>query len=165
MMRALSLLALASAIGSGVIAGVFFIFSVCVMKSLRALPSACGIAAMQTINIVIVNPWFLSMFLGTALTSLAAVALSVLSPAAADAASAAGTLAGGVLYVVGVLLVTMRFNVPLNDGLARISPQGGDAARLWDDYLARWTVWNHVRTLAALLACLSFALAHWRGLW
>ena len=67
-----------TALGCGLIAGLFFAFSVAVMQALARLPAAGGIAAMQSINSAILNPLFLSVFLGTAagcalvmLTSLA----------------------------------------------------------------------------------------------
>jgi uncharacterized membrane protein len=156
----LDLLTLVCALGTGAIAGVFFIFSICIMKALRALPAACGIAAMQSINIVIINPWFLFMFLGTAGSCVLAAALSI---AMWNADGAVGRLVGSAIYLIGVLFVTMRFNVPLNDALARATPETSDAASLWADYLSRWTAWNHVRTVAALLAALSFALTRWVG--
>src|SRR5262249_36312950 len=45
------------------LAGLFFAFSVAVMQALARLPAAGGIAAMQSINIAILNPLFLSVFL------------------------------------------------------------------------------------------------------
>jgi uncharacterized membrane protein len=156
----LDVLTLVCALGTGLIAGVFFIFSICVMKALRALPAACGMAAMQSINIVIINPWFLSVFLGTAGSCVLATALSIVMW---NAAGAGGRLVGSALYLIGVLFVTMRFNVPLNDALERVAPGSSDAASLWADYLSRWTAWNHVRTVAALLAALSFALTRLTG--
>jgi len=44
------ILTLVSALGCGLIAGVFFAFSAFVMKALARLPPAQGIAAMQSIN-------------------------------------------------------------------------------------------------------------------
>lgn len=126
------------------------------MNALRRLPPACGIAAMQSINVVILNPVFLSVFLGTAGLSVPAM---VLAFARREPAEVWGTVAGSALYVIGVLFVTMRFNVPLNNALARVSPQSSDAAQFWNTYVSQWTSWNHVRTIAALAAALSFALA------
>jgi uncharacterized membrane protein len=65
-MNALHLLILICAIGCGLIAGVFFAFSVSVMIALRRISAPCGIAAMQAINVAIINPLFLGVFLGTA---------------------------------------------------------------------------------------------------
>lgn len=160
-MSAFDLLTLACAIGSGVIAGVFFAFSVSVMKALGAIRPACGIAAMQSINIVIINPWFMSVFLGTAVTCAIALVVAVMSW---DAAGTWGVSLGSVLYLVGVFFVTMRFNVPRNNALARVDAESDEAAKLWVDYLSRWTAWNHVRTIAALAAALSFSIPRWLGL-
>ena len=55
-----------SALGSGLMAGLFFIFSVCIMTALGRLAPANGIAAMQSINVTILNGFFLTVFMGTA---------------------------------------------------------------------------------------------------
>jgi uncharacterized membrane protein len=78
------LVTLASALGYGLIAGVFFAFSSFVMKALARLSPAQGVAAMQSINVAVINPWFLTVFLGTAAAcvvlaaALAAAALLIL---------------------------------------------------------------------------------------
>ena len=58
-------LTLLSALGCGLIGGVFFAFSTFVMKALAALSPPQGIAAMKSINIAVLNPMFLGVFLGT----------------------------------------------------------------------------------------------------
>ena len=58
------------ALGCGLIAGFFFAFSVSVMKALGKIPPAQGIAAMQSINVVVINPVFLGVFMGTAVACL-----------------------------------------------------------------------------------------------
>ena len=57
-------------LGSALIGGIFFAFSNFIMKALAKLPAAEGIAAMQSINVVVLNKWFLGVFTGTALVSL-----------------------------------------------------------------------------------------------
>ncbi|MEH2408541.1 anthrone oxygenase family protein [Nostoc sp.] len=59
-------LKLFSALGCGLIAGVFFAFSTFVMNALARLQPAQGITAMQSINITVINPLFMAVFLGTA---------------------------------------------------------------------------------------------------
>src|SRR5687768_2485879 len=100
-MDLLGVMLLVSALGSGVIAGVFFIFSVCVMKALGKLPAAHGIAAMQSINVVIINPLFLTAYLGTGAAGVAAAAVALMR-----ARASAYALPGAALYLVGVVLVT-----------------------------------------------------------
>src|SRR6476620_11118597 len=97
------ILNLASALGCGLIAGVFFAFSVFVMKALAALPPASGIAAMQSINVVVLNPWFLGVFLGTAGTS---ILLGILAVLRWHKAAASYVLVGAAFYLLGTVLVT-----------------------------------------------------------
>ena len=56
------LLTFVAAVGSGVVAGIFFAFSNFVMKALARVPPAQGIAAMQSINVVVLNRWFFAVF-------------------------------------------------------------------------------------------------------
>lgn len=149
-------LALAATLGSGLIAGVFFAFSSFVMKALARLPAHEGIAAMQAINIVVINPLFLGVFVGTAVLSGIAI---VAAGMRWGEPGAAFLLAGGVLYLFGTFLVTMLGNVPLNNSLAAATPAAPEAAVHWARYVSRWTAWNHVRTAAALAAMAAFAIA------
>ncbi|MBM3547103.1 MAG: DUF1772 domain-containing protein [Alphaproteobacteria bacterium] len=146
----------AGALGSGLIAGVFFAFSSFVMVALGRLPAAQGIAAMQSINIVVINRWFLGALLGTAAISLALLALSLARWG--DGAAVWG-LAGSVLYLVGTIGVTRRFNIPLNDALAAVEPASAEGAAVWARYLVEWTNWNTLRTVAPLAAGASYILA------
>ena len=149
------ILALAAVLGTGVIGGVFFAFSSFVMRALGRLPAAHGLATMQSINVVVINPHFLGVFLGTAGISLAAIVVAGLRWGEAGAALHA---IGGAFYFVGTFLVTGLGNVPLNNALEKVQAGDANAAEIWNDYLRRWTVWNHLRTAAALLATLSFCL-------
>jgi uncharacterized membrane protein len=144
----LSVLALVTALGSGLIGGVFFAFSNFVMPALSRLPAGQGMAAMQSINVTVLNRWFLGVFLGTAAGCVLLAASSLWT----WDLGAQLRLGGGVLYLAGTLLVTRACNIPLNDALAKLQPAAVDAAAFWTRYVTDWTVWNHVRTLAALLA-------------
>ena len=141
-----------AALGSGLIAGTFFAFSAFVMTALARLPAAQGIAAMQKINIVVINPLFMTVFLGTA--AVCAIML-VLSLAQWDAYLLIASLA----YLAGTFGVTMVFNVPLNNRLAAVDTATAAGEKLWALYLVQWTRWNHVRTVAAVIAMAAFILA------
>jgi uncharacterized membrane protein len=67
-------------------------------------------------------------------------------------------IAGAVCYIIGTFLVTMFGNVPLNDQLAAVSSTAVESEELWSHYLNRWTLWNHVRTVASVAAALFFTL-------
>lgn len=149
-------LTLLAALGCGLMAGIFFIFSNTVMSALARLQPPQGLAAMQAINRTILNPLFFVLFLGTAAACLL-LAVSLLwrwpQPGAVY------LLAGSLLYLVGAILVTIVFNVPMNEALDTVTPESVDAAARWASYLTHWTTWNHVRTVAALLAAVSFLVA------
>ncbi len=152
----LILLALLAAIGSGLIAGVFFAFSTFVMRALARLPADQAIAAMQSINVEVLKSLFMAVFFGTA--ALGAV-LAIASLFRWGEPGSGALLVGGVLYLAGNVLVTLRFNVPLNTALASEQPGTVSGADVWTRYLGRWTLWNHLRTLAAVLACAAYAAA------
>ncbi len=145
-----------AALGCGVMAGLFFTFSTFLMTALGRLPAAQGIRAMQTINVVILNPAFGLLFAGTALVCLF---LAATFPFTVSQPYAGQRLLGAVLFLGGVILVTIFFNVPLNDTLAEVDPSSVTGAKLWERYLNVWTLWNHVRTLSAIGATVSLMLA------
>jgi uncharacterized membrane protein len=130
-------LTLLAALGCGLFAGVFFAFSSSIMTALGRLPPNQGISAMQAINIAVINPVFLGVFLGT------------------------GVLCASLLYIIGSLIVTFAANVPLNDALAAADPASPEGADLWSRYLANWTLWNHLRCAASLASLAAFIMALW----
>nr|WP_298099464.1 anthrone oxygenase family protein [uncultured Shinella sp.] len=140
-------------------AGLFFIFSVCIMAALARLPPAEGAAAMNAIDDVIQNPLFFSAFFGATLLSLVLAVLGYMQGSAAGLMAAAG----GVVFVVAVFGVTVVFNVPLNDALAAAPAGSPEQATLWQRYLDVWVMWNHVRTLGSLVAVALLALAFRQG--
>ena len=107
-------------------------------------------------HLVIQNPGFFVAFFGTALLSLALLASVLLGWLPGGAA---WTAAGALLYLAGIIAVTIVVNVPMNDALAAVDPANSEAATLWKDYLSRWMMWNHVRTAAGVLSLRAFMLA------
>ena len=96
-----SILTLVTALGCGTIAGVFFAFSTFVMKALARLPADDGIAAMQSINVAVVNSWFLGAFLGTAAACLLVIVAAI---GQWSDSSAIFQLLGAVAYLAGYFL-------------------------------------------------------------
>jgi uncharacterized membrane protein len=155
--RITHLLILVAALGAGLIAGVFFAFSSFVMGALGKLPPAQGLAAMQSINIVVINPLFMAVFLGT---GLLAAYLAVWAGTHWSEPRALWVMLGALAYVVGSVGVTLVFNVPLNDALAAADPASTDGAALWARYQGSWALWNHVRGLASLAAMALLVVAY-----
>jgi uncharacterized membrane protein len=145
-----------SAIGCGLIAGLYFAFSTFIMTALSRIDQEAGISAMNSINAVILKSLFMPLFLGTSLASLALTGIALFRWGEPGALA---MLSGGVLYVVGMFVVTMMFNVPLNNALASADPTSAEGARVWAHFLKDWTFWNHVRTIASTGACAIFIMA------
>lgn len=143
-----------SAIGCGWMAGLYFAFSAFILQAFDRLGPAPAAAAMNAINVQIVRSLFLPLFLGT---TLSCAALAVIGLARIGTPAGMAMLAGGLAYVIGMFVVTMAFNVPLNNAL--MAAGGADVAGAWSHYLPRWLVWNHVRTLASTLSCALFIVA------
>ncbi len=151
----IAILSITTLLGAALVGGIFFAFSSFVMQALARRPVAEAMAAMQSINVVVLNPSFLGAFLGTALLSIAMLGIAYLHW---GRPTATYFLAAALLYLLGTFLVTGLGNVPLNDQLAAVGVDAPGAEELWQHYLNRWTLWNHVRTAAALAAALMHSL-------
>jgi uncharacterized membrane protein len=151
----LFVLTLLAALGSGMMAGLFFAFSAFIMQAFAKRPAPVGIAAMQSINETILKPVFFLVFFGTAV--LGAV-LAILAAISWSDAGAGWRLAGGLLYLVGSIGITMRCNVPLNNRLMNVAADSAEGATFWSHYLKVWTQWNHVRTVGCIAAAACFIL-------
>jgi len=138
-----------TALGCALVGGVFFAFSTFIMSALARLPAREGIAAMQAINVTVITPLVMIALFGSGIACLYLAAAALFGAQRPDAPYLVG---GGLLYFLGNVVVTIVFNVPRNNALARADPAGADGARVWSDYLATWTRWNHVRTVTALAA-------------
>jgi uncharacterized membrane protein len=139
-------------LGCALMGGLYFAFSAFIMRALQESGMA-GVSAMNAINRVILRSAFMPLFFGT---TLASGALAVIASIHADMPRAIFTIAGGVLYVAGMTGVTMFFNVPLNNALQNVSAESRTGTAIWNDYLRRWTRWNHVRTVSCLGAAALF---------
>lgn len=109
----------------------------------------------MTSTLVILNPQFLAVFMGTGLLSLGVIVLALASWGTPGSLWA---LVGAVAYLVGCMAVTIAGNVPLNDQLARIDPATltQPSGFGWSAFTGRWLPLNHLRTLSTSGAVLCF---------
>ena len=149
-------LTVSAAIGTGLVAGVFFAFSTFVMKALERLPANQGVAAMNSINVTVINPLFMLALMGMAAVC---VVLGVAAVVNWGERGAGLVLAGSVSYLVLTIVVTMAFHVPRNDALAARDPDTADTARYWAHYVSSWTAGNHLRVIGGLAAAILFTIA------
>lgn len=149
-------LTLATAVGAGLNGGFFFAFSNSVMEALGRLRPSEGAAAMQSINITVINPLFMTALFGTGLASLVLIGWGF---ADLDEPYAGWLIAAGAIYLIGEIALTGAYHVPRNNALARVDPESEEGARVWRTYLVEWTRMNHVRTVAGLAASALLAVA------
>ncbi|MDZ7881678.1 MAG: anthrone oxygenase family protein [Mycobacterium sp.] len=137
-------LTVVTAVGSVAVGGLFYAFSTFVMRGLNRTAPAEAAVAMRGINSEAqANAPFLVLFLGT---GVLAVALGVTAIINQD-----GYLLAGTVLALLPTVVTIAFNVPLNNRL--------EAGLDWASYLGLWTAWNHVRTVTALLGGVLLVIA------
>lgn len=149
---------IAATLTTGLMAGVFFLYAVAIMPGLGRADDRTFVAAFQAVDRAIINPLFLSCFLGGLVFPGLAAALHL----AADVRGVLPwALAGFILYLV-TFVITVRVNVPLNDEIKA----AGDPDRIADLAAVRrrleptWVRWNLVRTVLAVASfgCLAWAL-------
>jgi uncharacterized membrane protein len=149
-------LTLISALGCALMAGVFFAFSTFVMKALNQIPANESISAMSSINVWAARSLFGAAFV---VTPLICVITIIFAGWKWQSPASIYIVVGGIIYVVFSLLVTIGFNIPLNDALAAVAPNDPNNANLWRNFYDSWMFWNHVRTLGSLGATTAFIFA------
>ena len=143
-------------ISSGLMAGLFFGWTVSVIPGLRRVPDETYITTMQDINRAIINPGFIIPFMGIPVVLGGAAIVHFRS---GDTRRGWLLAAATLTYVLGVLGVTMDRNVPLNDALDAFDIRSATQSALTDrrqNYETPWNSWHYLRTVANVA---SFSLA------
>jgi uncharacterized membrane protein len=151
-----AVLLLGATMTMGFIAGAFALYAHSIMPGLKKTDDRTFVAAFQSIDRAIINPWFMAGgFVGALLFTIAAA----LTHIGRDALP--WIVAALVLYGVA-FVITIAVNVPLNDTIKAAGDPGRiDVAAVREQFdEARWTAWNLVRVVAstAAFACLAWAL-------
>jgi uncharacterized membrane protein len=140
-----------AAIASAAAGGMMYVFSTFVMRGLDRTGPIAAITAMRGINAEANSngAFLLAYFSATIL----AIALGIVAIVQLRQPGSWWLLAGAVFGILGAI-VTMAFNVPLNNHLDGVDPAGlsvADAARVWHAYFSPWTAWNHVRSATSII--------------
>ncbi|MEM9466004.1 MAG: anthrone oxygenase family protein [Actinomycetota bacterium] len=148
-----------AAIASGLSAGLFYGWRVSVIPGTAQTSAAAYVETMQRVNVAIINPAFLVVFMGVpVLVGLAAVVQF------ADDDTTAGTLlaVAVVVYLTTTVATTATRNIPLNDALDAFdltgaSPEDVEAERA--RYERPWNRWHDVRTVSSVVAFVLVVVA------
>ena len=136
---------------TGLIAGVFYAWSVTVISGLAVLPDDSYVASMNAMTERIANPLFLVSFLGAVPFLILALAVHLRRPRSGRFRLVALAC---VLYIVGGFLVTMIVSAPMAYGLAAVDPDAPARvlAEARDAYEGPWNFWNGVRAVFSILS-------------
>ena len=147
----LCLFAFLSLMLSGAIFGFFYAWVCSTMWGLDAADPRVAIQAMQAMNASVRNAVFAPAFFGTPIVLLITAALAY---ARALNMAALAFAAGGLVYLLGGMILTMTINVPMNEALAAVTTpeNAADARRIWQGYSAPWQFWNTIRACMSGLA-------------
>ena len=142
----------AATVAMGLIAGVFYIFACAVMPAVARSDDRVYVEVVQNVNDVIQNPVFMLSFLG-------ALLLTAVSAWQARGKPYRRWVWAGLIAYALAFLVTVAFNIPLNDALDRAT----DSAAAREDFEDAWVAWNVVRALLSTVAlgCLARALVRY----
>lgn len=156
MLTLTNLVTAAGTLLTGLVAGLFFGFSVAVIPGLSRLPDAGYLQSFQNINVAILNPVFLVTF----------VAPVILLPVAAwlqyrQGGSSAWLwmLAATLIYIIAVFGVTIAGNVPLNETLAKTDLTAAGSDRLPSIRAAFEPDWNRLHSIRTVANVVSLAFA------
>jgi uncharacterized membrane protein len=135
-----------------------YVFSTFVLRGLDRTGPVEAITAMRGINVAAnSNPAFLLAFFGAAILAVAAGVMAVLQ---LSRPGSGWILVGAVFGILGAI-ITIAFNVPLNNHLDTVDPvalSATDAAREWHAYMSSWTAWNHARTATGVIAAVLMVI-------
>jgi uncharacterized membrane protein len=141
---------------TGLMAGLFYTFTIAVMPGLAASDDRTYVVAMRRINIAIQNGWFGIAFAGAAVLTLGAALLHLGEP------ELPWLVAAFVSYGL-VLALTFSVNIPLNEALDKVdeSAPAAEHTAARERFETRWVRWNVARTLlnVAAFGFLIWALA------
>ncbi len=135
-------------VATGLMAGIYFTFSVVVVKALAQLPNSDGAGAMNQINEVIVKTSFMPLFM---ISSIGYAGLLIWSMFYSSADNS-NFIWASLIYLIGMFGITILGNVPLNNKLKNSASDPINLSNTWNDYVDTWTKLNHIRTASCIAA-------------
>lgn len=136
--------------------GVFFAYSNSVVPGLDQIAAERAVDAMRRINVVIVNPLFLTTFIGPVGTG---AVTGFLLLGLAESTSAYLFFAATVVYLIGGVVITGRLNIPLNNVLENSAST--DWSTRWSEFSPVWRRWNAVRAFLSMVALVLCGVGLW----
>ena len=146
---------IATAVFTALMAGFFFSYAVSVSLGLGKLSDKEFLNAMQNINREVQNPIFFTCFFG------ALIMLFITCFLYYRHHSFMYLIVATLVYLLGVFLVTVFSNVPLNNKLALFDISNSTeitATQMRNAFEKRWNFWNNIRTTSSIVSLLFVIL-------
>lgn len=144
-----------TAVTTGLMAGLFYSFTVSVMPGLKRLSDNEFITVMQSINASIQNLLFFISFLGAPVFLLVSVFLHSEEPSNAKFVL---LLISAIIYLTGVFGVTIFGNIPLNKELERFKISSASQIEITSQRKLFEKPWNRLNTVRTIASIISFIL-------
>ena len=142
------------------VTGFIFTYAVVVMPGFSKLEDKEFLRAFQVTDGVIQNnqPLFMLTWVGSVISVLSVMAISILSLGVSDAWI---IFVVGLIYLLGVQGITISIHLPLNNHIQKIDINDMNNQSLNEErtnFEMRWNYFNKIRTFIAFAASLSFLL-------
>lgn len=148
-----------STLFSGLMAGLFYAWSISVAPGISKINDESYLRAFQSMNRAIINPLFLIVFMGLVLLLIYTSYSFYGTPQTTQFWL---TLSAAVLYIGGVMIVTFAGNIPLNNSLEalKIDTMSLDQmAAFRRGFESKWNTFNTIRTVCSSASFLLLILA------
>lgn len=158
-MKMNSIILTIATLSTGLIAGLFYSWSISVTSGLAKITDESYLLAFQSMNRAILNPAFFIFFFGLVLLLPVLCYLYYQSHAGIQFWC---ILSATVLYILGVMAITIFGNVPMNNTLevlqiGSMTPEQMESFRL--GFESKWNNLNTIRTMCSSLSLLSLIIA------
>jgi len=140
---------------TGLVAGLFYGYDCSVVNGLGNLENDVYLQSFQSINKIIQNPYFFVSFMGCLLVLPFATWVSYGN---SGPATFYLLLSATIIYLMGVFGVTIFFNIPLNEELAKFSistATENEISTMRKIFENPWNKYHAIRTVSSII---SFSL-------
>lgn len=135
-------------IATALMAGLYYSFSVVVVKALAQRPGTEGANAMNQINDVILKTSFMPLFFVSSLWYAGLLVWSVFYSNTVQL----DLIGASLFYLLGMFGLTAFGNVPLNNQLKNCAGDPDQLLKTWHRYVRVWVRLNHIRSFSCVAA-------------
>lgn len=142
-------------LSSGLMAGLFYSWTVSVTPGLAKIGNANYLQAFQAMNRAILNPAFFTFFMGLVILLPLASYMYYIPPLSTQFWL---ILSATILYMLGVMAITIFGNVPINNTLEALQIESMSLEQMSSFRLGFESKWNNLNMIRTICSSFSFVL-------